>query len=121
MFQEEKELTTTEVQHPCLPKWRARISEAEQRGTFTKRERSEACDWNLCAVGEAQQQKYQIAPNDKSDAWIDQELGDLGVSFATRVSEDDFAGCLKTIDAIEGRLSELKPQAGHTRSLKANR
>ena len=102
MFQEEKELTVTEVKHPCPPTWRKRIDDAEARGYFTSREKVLAASWGMCAVGEAID-RYNIAVTYP----VDSVLLMLGVDFLDVVSCSDFDSCRQILTQIEQRLSEI--------------
>ena len=102
MYREGKELITT-TDHPCLPKWRGRIDEAERRGYFTDKDIDDAAHSNACATWEAHE-KYGISYDSGPQ---DETLWKLGHYFRVFVAAHNFAACRETIAAIERRLREL--------------
>lgn len=96
MYRESKELPAQETIHPCLPKWRKRIDDAEQRGRFTQAEKDQAGNWDQCAVGEARSAGFVSVIKDK--------LYCLGFDFYDAVCDDHFTRCREIIAAIESQL-----------------
>jgi hypothetical protein len=115
MFQEDKTLSETEIQHFCLPKWRERVEEARVRGYFTKEEIAEAKDWDTCAVGEARE-RYAILYKDSkmglTRLFVDLQLQTWGQGFFNCVEASDFKFADEYLDLIELRLRELSQVKG---------
>jgi hypothetical protein len=97
MYREDKELPAQETKHPCLPKWRKRIDDAEKRGRFTDAEKDKAKSWNWCAVGEARAAGFL-------GGVIAGSVYELGLLFSNAVQGSAFARCREVIAAIESQL-----------------
>ena len=125
MYQEQKELTVTEIVHPCLPQWRKWIDDAEKRGYFSSTDADHAARWDQCAIGEARQifgsNVVVMALNPhrpQSDDFSvfgpgDKTLHDLGMEFFNIVKEGynhnngEFEDARKIVNQIENRLEVL--------------
>jgi hypothetical protein len=112
MLQPDKDLTVTEVAHPCLPKWRKRIDEAEKRGAFDLRDDEDSANWNLCAIGEARR-TYNVPVSvigiHATGRPLDSRLRGLGLIFSKIVSvgSRQFDPAKRIITQIENRLAVL--------------
>ena len=112
MYQEKKELTITERQHPCLVGWRKRRDEAVARGKFTSDDISDASTWDMCAIGEARISGFSIPMCSSFSQYrgpMDEKLRNLGGRFAGAVLGNKFWTVDLLLTAIENRLSELFP------------
>ena len=98
------------VKHYCLPKWRARIDKAEERGSFNAEDYELAAGWSACAVGEARvRYKNLVKLLDDGDP-EDVSLDILGFDFFKKVrwpNGDAFGAAREIIDKIEKRLAEI--------------
>lgn len=118
MYQPNKDLTVTEITHPCLPQWRKRIDDAEKRGAFNADDEVMAAAWDACAMGEA----HKLYPNlvdyrvNRNGAYPrDERLYELGIKFSHVVSDTyvarkncGFHDARELISKIEQRLTELQ-------------
>ena len=117
MFQPDKELTLPEIAHPCLPTWRKRVDEAEQRHGFSTEELHLAKYWKTCACGEAKElygiTYVSVNVDAINETYVysmpqDGPLQILGKQFYEQgVRCHNYRLCRELLDAIERRLGEL--------------
>ena len=96
-----------------LEKWRTRITRAQERGCFTKKDMIDVCGWTRCAVGEGRKLlTAKIVPYVKSDPYVqsepvDKDLIYYGTLFFHAVKENNFASAEEIICTIEQVLEKI--------------
>jgi len=92
--------------------WRERISEARERGAFTKADRTDSMDPSTCAVGES---VHALGLDNNTDEVTDifySQAPHWGSVFPGHIRDNEFDAAEEALGEIEDRALQLKREQG---------